>query len=338
MPKALVIGPRFYNFNSAAGAALQKLGYQVQTESYGVPVDPYGFAARLRYKMEPFKEQYRARNRLFRQEHYRRVFDAACPDVVFILNGEILLADTLDYFRSRAKVALWCFDSVKHIPVITGHISHVDRFYCYDRGDVEFYAGRGEKAFFLPQAADTAIYRPLEGVARDIDILFVGDLYHSPRRREYIAQVIKAFPQCRIKVAGIYKPWYKGPLKALLRERRDIYTNRNIPPQRVNALYNRARVVLNIHNEQQSDGANPKVFEICCAGAYQVCDENPFIRSLFPEGEVGLYGSAEELLARIREALDGDMSRKAEAARCRILSEHTFSARMATVIKDLETL
>lgn len=338
MPKALVIGPRFYNFNAAAGAALQNLGYQVQTESYDVPVDPYGLASRLRYKIEPFKEPYRARNRLSRQEHYRRVFDAAAPDVVFILNGEILLADTLDYFRSRAKVALWCFDSVRHIPVITGHISHVDRFYCYDRGDVEFYAQRGETALFLPQAADSAIYHPVEGVQKDIDILFVGDLYHSPRRREYISQVIKAFPDSRIKVAGIYKPWYKGPLKALLRERRDIYTNRNIPPQQVNALYNRARVVLNIHNEQQSDGANPKVFEICCAGAYQVCDANPYIRSLFPGGEVGLYESCEELIARIREALEGDKSAAAASARSKVLAGHTFSERMSRVIKDLETL
>lgn len=338
MPKALVIGPRFYNFNAAAAEALQNLGYQVQTESYGVPVDPYGPAARLRYKIEPFKEQYRARNRLSRQEHYRRVFDAAAPDVVFILNGEILLADTLDYFRSRAKVALWCFDSVRHIPAVTGHISHVDRFYCYDRSDVEFYAQRGETAFFLPQAADTAIYHPIEGVTKDIDILFVGDLYHSPRRREYISQVIGAFPDMKIKVAGIYKPWYKGPLKALLRERRDIYTNRNIPPRRVNSLYNRSRVVLNIHNEQQSDGANPKVFEISCAGACQVCDANPYIRSLFPGGEVGLYEGGEELIARIREALEGDRSQEAAAARQMVLAHHTFSQRMATVIKDLETL
>ena len=164
----------------------------------------------------------------------------------------------------------------------------------------------------------------------------MGDLYHSPRRQQYIRTIIGAFPGRIIKVAGIYKPWYKNPLKALMRERRDIYTNRNISPEEVNALYNRARVVLNIHNEQQTDGANPKVFEICASGAYQICDANPYIRELFPDGSVGLYETGEELVSQVRTALSGDMSQRAAAARQKVLEGHVFGTRIATVIKDLK--
>ena len=337
MPKALIIGPDFYNFNEAVQAAFSAYGYEAEVVKYGTPVDPYDAAARIVYKLCRNKEAARERNRRRRQTFYAAAFDAVRPDVVFILNGEILAADTLDYFRGRAKVALWCFDSVKHVPVIEGHIDHVDRFYCYDKGDIGYYAAQGREALFLPQAADAAIYHPLDGVRKDIDILFVGDLYHSPRRQKYISEVIKAFPDKKIKVAGIYKPWYKDPWGCLGVDRR-IFTNRNLPPVEVNALYNRARVVLNIHNEQQSDGANPKVFEICAAGAYQICDANPYIRELFPAGEVGLYDGAEQMLSLIREALKGDMTENAARARQTVLQRHTFGNRIGIVIDDLKNL
>ena len=337
MPRALIIGPDFYNFNEAVCAAFSAQGYDVSVLKYGTPVDPYDTAARIRYKLSRDKEAAKAFNRSRRQVYYAAAFDALKPDIVFILNGEILTADTLEHFRrGGARTALWCFDSVKHVPVIKNHIDHVDRFYCYDRGDIEDYKKEGKQAFFLPQAADTAVYHPLEGVQKDIDILFVGDVYHSPRRQQYLAEVVRAFPDRKIKVVGIYKPWYKNPIKALLRERRDIYTNRNATPEQVNALYNRARVVLNIHNEQQSDGANPKVFEICAGGAYQVCDANPYIEQLFPGGEVGLYNGAQQLIEKIQEALEGDMSARAAAAREIVLKGHTFGTRIAEVIKDLK--
>ena len=337
MPRALIIGPDFYNFNEAVCAAFSACGYDSTVLGYGTPVDPYDTFNKLGYKLALNKEAFRARNRSGRQTFYAAAFDAVKPEIVFILNGEILTADTLEHFRrGGAKTALWCFDSVRHVPVIKDHIDHVDRFYCYDRGDIEDYKKEGKEAFFLPQAADTAVYHPLDGVRKDIDILFVGDLYHSPRRQQYLSGVVRAFPDKKIKVVGIYKPWYKNPLKALLRERRDIYTNRNAAPGQVNALYNRARMVLNIHNEQQSDGANPKVFEICASGAYQVCDANPYIEQLFPGGEVGLYAGPQQLVERIGEAFAGDTAALAAAAREKVLAGHTFGTRIAEVIKDLK--
>ncbi|MBQ9584185.1 MAG: glycosyltransferase [Bacteroidales bacterium] len=336
MPRALIIGPDFYNFNSAVSAAFSQAGYQTLVAGYGTPVDPYNLKNKLAFKLTADRQAFRQRNRIARQAYFLDRFYEFRPDVVFILNGEILLPDTLDEFCRGAKVALWCFDSVKHIPVVQEHISHVHRFYCYDRGDISFYASRGQQALFLPQAADTAVYHPLEGVEKDIDILFVGDMYHSPRRQAYIWEVIRAFDGKKIKVAGIYKPWYKNPVKALLRERRDVFTNCNLPPEEVNVLYNRARVVLNIHNEQQSDGANPKVFEICASGAYQICDSNPYLQSIFPGGEIALYLTPQQMITCIREALEGDMAPRAAQARAIVLSGHTFGTRIAAVINDLK--
>ncbi|MBQ6081506.1 MAG: glycosyltransferase family 1 protein, partial [Bacteroidales bacterium] len=87
--------------------------------------------------------------------------------------------------------------------------------------------------------------------------------------------------------------------------------------------------------EQQKDGANPKVFEICAAGAYQVCDANPYIRQLFPDGEIGLYETPEQMISCLGKALNGDMAQDAAAARKKVLAGHTFDARIAQVIQDI---
>ena len=335
LPKVFIIAPAFYHFGWGVTKAFHDAGYATCVHTYDTPVDPYDFRHKITYKLCRDKEGYRLHNRVERQQEFVRVFDDAAPGLVFIMNGEILLPQTLDYFRSKAKVALWCFDTVKHIPVIEGHIDHVDRFYCYDKGDIDYYAAQGKRAHFLPQAADTTVYHPIEGVQKDIDILFVGDVYHSAKRQKDLAGVVRAFPDKRIRVVGIYKPWYKNPVKALLRERRDIYTNHNVEPDKVNGLYNRARVVLNIHNEQQTDGANPKVFEICASGAYQICDANPYIRELFPDGSVGIYKNEGQLHALIKEALEGDKSDMARRACERVNASHTMHNLIETVIQDL---
>ena len=85
-PKALIIGPDFYNFNTAAAVAFEKLGWQTLTATYGTPVDPYCFVAKVGYKLAGDKRRFAASNRIARQSHYCRIFDEYAPDVVFVLN------------------------------------------------------------------------------------------------------------------------------------------------------------------------------------------------------------------------------------------------------------
>ena len=90
--------------------------------------------------------------------------------------------------------------------------------------------------------------------------------------------------------------------------------------------------MLNIHHEQQRNGANPKVYEIAASGAYQICDANPYIEQLFPNGEVGLYHNEQELYALIDYALTHDMSAQAQAAHDIIVQHHTFTQRIQKML------
>ena len=126
-------------------------------------------------------------------------------------------------------------------------------------------------------------------------------------------------------------------MKCLLREKRDIYKNVNIPPAKVNELFGRTKIALNIHHEQTFHGANQRLFEACGAGVYQICDANPYIESLFPNGEIGLYHNEQELLQLIGWALEENNVQERErraAAACKIVTEqHTFLARVREMLE-----
>lgn len=335
MPRVLIIGPRFHYFNASVERAFRTLGYEPRVLAYDNPVHPYTLSNKIRYKLAADKLALKRRSRQAFQPEAQAAFASFRPELVFVMNGDMLLPDTiLSWRREGARVALWFFDSMTHIPLCEDNIPAVDAVFCYELTDIPIIHRRHHvEAHFLPQSVDTTLYHPMPEVGeKRYDIVFAGDIFHSAKRRQTIQAVVAHYPELRIRVWGEYKPWYKNPLAWLLRERRDVYQNRNASGPQLNHDYNAARIVLNIHHEQQRDGANPKVYEICASGAYQLCDANPYIERLFPSGEVGLYHSLDELFALIDDALVHDHSADARRAYQQIVSAHTFEQRMRQVI------
>ena len=337
MPRVLIIGPQFYHFLPAVGAAFRELGWTVRVEGYTAPVHPYRWYNKCRYKLSRKKETLERRSLERYQVSVLRLFETFRPELVFVLNGDFLTGATLESMRRSARVALWMFDTVSRLPGARGHEEHVDALFCFDKGDVLAFEARGVQAWFLPQACDTTVYHPIPDVRKDIDILFVGNLLYSPRRKQLMNAVIDRFPDRRIRVYGWYQPWFKGFGAWLQRPHKRIYRNVNVSPERTNRLYNRARVVLNIHQEHQQDGANPRVFEICGAGAWQVCDRNPYTETLFPPGSVGLYGNTQELLDRVAEALAAGDGLLAATAYHEVVEHHSFRNRIERVLEVLRS-
>lgn len=372
MPKALIIGPKFHYFNQSIERAFCALGYETRVLAYDNPVHPYDWVNKVRYKLAKDKLAMKRESRALFHLEAEYAFADYQPDVVFVMNGDMLLPDALLHWRGKleddplpvekpAKVALWFFDSFTHIPLCEENIPAVDAVFCYEQTDLPMIEAKyGIKAHFLPQAVDLELYHPLEDsdgdgldtkpktvqkVEKEYDIVFAGDIYHSQKRREVIQAVVAHYPELRIRVWGEYKPWYKNPWTWLTRERKDVYMNRNASAEQLNSDYNKARIVLNVHIEQQKDGANPKVYEISASGAYQICDANPYVQQLFPNGEVGFYvldeavGAEQKkydsLFAAIDYALQHDMSAHAQAAHQEIIHQHTFIQRISQCLEHL---
>jgi spore maturation protein CgeB len=331
MSKVLIIGSNYFTFNESVKRAFENLGWVTHVEGYDTPIHPFNRMMKWRRKFSLNRQKLQQEQDTKFNRYIVDVFKHEQPDLVFILNGDILFPETLDFFRTASKVALWMYDTLARYPRSREHIGHTDAFFCYEMNDVENYHKQGKTAYFLPQACDEKEYYPLKE-RKDIDILFVGVLYGYNKRIKLLKAVTEKFPDKKILIAGKYKPIEKNPFKWLFREKRHIFTNENIAPEEVNQLYNRAKTVLNIHHETQQCGANPKVFEISGAGAYQICDANQFIEQLFPNSEIGLYRNEKELIDNIDYALKHDVSEKALQAMQIVLNNHTFYHRIKYVL------
>ncbi|MBQ8720805.1 MAG: glycosyltransferase [Paludibacteraceae bacterium] len=338
MSKVLIISAPFFGYQNSVGKAFQALGFDVRIETYDEPIHPFKGILRWRHKLAINKEPLREKSRLKYKQYIENVFDEYKPDIVFTYNGTILKDSTLDYFRNGgAKVIVWMYDSVQRPDreMCISHVQHADLFCCFEEKDVEFFEKQGEKAYFLPLACDTEVYYKQDNV-KDIDILFVGTIYTSPKRILLLEKIARKYSNRKILFYGEYKPYFKNPIKWLFRGYRDVFLNHNIAPSIVNDLFSRSRIVLNIHHKQTFHGANQRLFEACGAGAYQICDKNPFIASLFQNGEVGLYDNEEELFELIDYALTHDMSQNAKAGYEIVLNNHTFDKRIEQMLELLK--
>ena len=334
MSSVLIIGPNFHYFMQSIERAFRTLGWDTHILTYDTPIHPFNAWNTVRYKMAGDKEPLRDISKEKWKNEVETKYESLMPDLVFIVNGENLLPESVKKFAEHSTVSLWLFDSAIRHPYLQNLVPQVNHVFCYEQDDIPVLKSKYYvDAHFLPQAVDTSLYHPIQGVPENLDIVFAGDIWQSNKRKSLLQVIVKEFGNDKkIRIWGVYKPIYKGVWSWLTRERRDIYTNHYTTAETLNKDYNSARIVLNIHNEQQTNGANPKVFEICGAGAYQLCDYNPYIELLFPNGEVGLYHNTEEMIAMIRDGIENDKSAQAAAAYKIVTNNHTFIHRVQKML------
>ena len=340
MSDLLLIGPNFHDYNQYVASAFQEFGWNVVLQSYDIPINPYSTYNKIRYKLSAEKTTLIESSRNCFSKEILRKYRELDPQVVFVLDGEMLTPEVIQTMCQKSIVALWLFDSITRMPLCWEMLPYYNMIFCYENDDIRIIREKESiEAKFLPQAVDLSAYYQMDDAQKKWDIVFAADIWKSEKRKSLIQAVVSAFPDRKIRVWGIYKPWYKGLWQNLTRERRDVYMNRNASTEQLNFDYNCSQVVLNIHHEQQRNGANPKVYEICASGTYQICDANPYIESLFPHGEMGLYHNEIELMELIEWALDPknqeERDNKAKQAQEIVCSSHTFKHRMQFVLETI---
>ena len=105
MPKVLIIGPRFYYFNESIERAFSALGFDTRILTFDNPVHPYNLINKIRYKLTKDKLGMKRESRQQWQPEADRAFSQYAPDIVFVMNGNMLLPETLKRWRQKgAKV------------------------------------------------------------------------------------------------------------------------------------------------------------------------------------------------------------------------------------------
>ena len=162
-------------------------------------------------------------------------------------------------------------------------------------------------SLLLP-AFDENLQRKIPGTVKDIDLLFVGRL--SSRRRIILQKIASRFNCLVTKAFG----------EDLVR------------------LFNRTKIILNIHTEDFLD-IETRVFETLGCGSFllteQLSSENPF-----SDRELVQFEDTEDLMKKIRYFLDHNEEREAIAERGHVsnLKNHTYTHRAQQILEVMSSL
>jgi len=204
-------------------------------------------------------------------------------------------------------------------------------------------AGAAGRIEYIPIGIDPDIYRPIALTAEEqrrygADVCFIGGLsrrFHAARR----AMVEYAIENgVNIKVWGGYREHFVG--SPILR----VWQGQIWGEEQVKALC-AAKIGLNFHVDHRAGeldrGLNLRAFELAACGVFQLLQRVPGVGEFFEEGkEIVCFDTKEEMLDKIRYYLAHESERQqiAEAARKRVLREHTWGQRITLMTQHLEAL
>lgn len=160
----------------------------------------------------------------------------------------------------------------------------------------------------LSSGFSSRVFRPLPDVQKDIDVLFVGS--PMPRRDAILDDLARHFSVARMRAYG----------------------------NAMNHLFNRARIVLNLHSEEFPD-TETRVYEALGSGAFLITEplseENPFVVG----EEFVAAGVGTDMIDTIRYYLDHANEREtiAAAGHATALGQ-SYTARAATILARFAVL
>jgi spore maturation protein CgeB len=274
------------------------------------------------------------------------VRDGARADLVVKASGvgvfdALLEREVLAQRRRGSQVAFWDVDAPATLHRLKTDandafhplIPQYDLVMTYGGGDavVEAYTARGARRCVpVYNACDRSTHFP---VAPDpdqaCDLLFVGNRLpdRETRVRRYFLEPAAQLPHARFRLGG--SGWTQDELPANVEAIGHVYTRQH------NVLNCSAKAVLNVNRDSMAEtGFSPptRIFEAAAAGACIVSDAWDGIEAfLAPEEEVLVAPDGDRVAAYLEQLAPERARAIGQAARRRVLAEHTYDRRAAQV-------
>jgi spore maturation protein CgeB len=328
MQKVLIVGAKNFGYCKSLGNAFTQLGYSVNIFEGLKEGQVSTLPQIVKYKLSYNKVNFFKKRFLKECKQLISLFNTFKPDIVLVVRGESDLFDfLLTVKKTNCRLLFWAVDSLRRTPIAFKNLSFFEKIFVFEKTDIPFLAEKNITAAHLPMAADIEVYKPIAGLEKDIDILFIGSL--DTTRVSILRQVIKRFPALKIKVYGYYFSKIFKPFRWLFRNDKQYFTNKTVTATNANLLYNRSKICLNIHHQQSVYGVNPRFFEVLASGSFLVSDKKPFAEKYFKELQPFYYDTPEQLFEIIKQQLS--TQQKINVVE-KIKREHSFLARVKTIL------
>ena len=263
------------------------------------------------------------------------------PDAIVVVGGDYVNGSDIALVRKRYAIPV--INWVAHDPTLSEFFDplRIENLAEYDHiciADelwepcVYFF---GKPFTYVPLGGDESAYRPLN-LKKDIDILFAGDFFpSSPHTAGGIVHArvlerllekgynVQAFVHHRSAILPFVPPLKK---LAIIR---GAHT-----PQALNALYNRAKIVLNLFPLDFKHDAPEALFNVALSDSFQLAEYKKNILSLFG-GAVEQFDSLQSLEEKISGYLPNEAARahQAKAAYAVARGRHTYAHRAQDILE-----
>jgi spore maturation protein CgeB len=260
-----------------------------------------------------------------------RCIDEVQPQLVLVNGNDALDESLVDRLRGRARARWinWLPQDLRNISQAIALARPFDHIYGIGTDVAAEMADRlGRTVDVLAFAADPSVYRPIK--TRDqyrANVVFAGSA--TPRRERLLADLVEF---------GL-AVWGPGWRRTSLRD----YCRGEAPStDEYLKAYAGATVAVNIHhslveNDPREASCNQRLFELAALGAAQVVDDRGDLPRYFEaQREVAVFRDGAELKARVRELIESpsEAERLGQAARARLLQDHTYMHRMRELLRD----
>jgi len=198
-------------------------------------------------------------------------------------------------------------------------IPHIDLTLTAAPEAVNWYRNEGGASMFFPEASDPAIFHPMPDLPKLHDVSFVGSRYGI---RE---QVVTALRNAGVPVMVYGSGWENG----------------RIATAEVPRLFAQSKIVIGVSAIGHCPdfvGLKLRDFDAPMSGSCYLTQHNADLHGLYVVGrEIDAYHSVAECVERVRYLLVHDAEREAMAAagRARALREHTWDARLQSLLAHL---
>jgi spore maturation protein CgeB len=260
------------------------------------------------------------------------------PDLVLAIAQAPLTLAVLEHLRKKKFLtAMWFVENYRHLTYWQQLAAGYDYWFVIQQAECQEALKRAGARYvgYLPMAADPAVHKPLalsdvERTEYGADLAFVGAGY--PNRRTLLPRWLSK--EWTFKLWG--NEWEGAAELAPVLQR----GGARIDTEACMKVFNASAINLNLHScagealDPQADFVNPRTFELAACGAFQLTDDRSLLPDLFTEEEVVRFQRVEEVPALIRRWLDDTSGRRtiAEAARQRVLRQHTYEHRMKELL------
>ena len=342
MKRVVILGPETGNIPQSVAVAFSQKGWETKLFTFAPPRRQHLYQIAIDRLHDPHcrKAMVRSFNDLLREQ----VLPYLCewkPDFLLILKGDCLDANNLDYLiRCNLPVITWTLDSLSRAPYqkLLGEISR--HIFYIDGGDV---SANDKNASWLPLGFDDAIYRPRCEISKELDILLIGKLGYRYRRREQFLRQLHKSPLVRRTNCGLIGSTGKVSgnfflyLNHSLRKKLGVaWLSKRVPVEQLARQIARAKVCINVHQDDGSMPINPMFFAIPATTTCQVAEQKPHFHQWLEPGKDYAEFKDEDFLDVLSELLANDKKRATmsqngyEASRF-----HTFTNRVDALVAAL---